>query len=1249
MYTQHAHFVANAEMFDHRVFGMSPAEVRATDPSHRVLLQQVYGAVASAGHSKGALLGSATGMFLGICNVSDWGNVQRDDSSRGPGVFGAHGSDGGAAAGRVSYLFGLKGPCMSVNTACSSSLVAVDSARQNLRLGTCERSLVGGVCLHLHASSFVAFCALHALSRDGQCKTFDGRADGYGRSEACGAVLLELHDTTSTTIAGTSVNQDGRSASFMAPNGMSQEAVIRGAASGMGQLHTWLEAHGTGTALGDPIEIGALCRVLQFGSVAAAPAVVGAFKSQMAHSEGAAGMVGLVKVAYALDGRSMPPSLHLRMANARLGLEEFAVAVPSQVFGLLEGSVWMGVSSFGYSGTNSHAVVHASEVAVRETSSGPASMSLAVRCTQVAFEWCTVRASGVDEPLFGRTASIMPNSAIQLKRRAVVFGDGAFPRMFDGLFKAFVDDAYDLVVVSCPVGIPPADADPEVLAMVERLAGYSELPCVFVGLGRCAAWAHRVTACLEQRYTSATPVLLCAVCSAFCSPMSTIQTPILEVWTKDTSGESVNSEHRWSDTTYADCPSQATNLSFSEIVQLVHMFASPSHASESQIHDNRNELPAKAQVVVVGAGAAGLTVARRLVASGVGVCLLEQGAGVGGVWLHQANSTSRVNTSEPAYRLVQQPVRPNTDHSSQSEVLADMQSVASTLCDSLWFHIEVTAVHKSEDGACLVSCRDATNGTVEEIRCAAAVICTNRRLGQQRTVSFPGEERFGGTVCYGMGGEVSTVGFEHARVVIVGMGAFAVENTRTALEHGAGQITVLCRRIGAVCPLVVDYLNFVRPVDQQLRHGRSGSIQVLRAWHGLHRQVGAELPLGVDQGLFAPPRHTISVSDIWFLAHHYGMLDVRVATVDSLSPGTVHTSEGLIVADVLIKCVGYVTNTRVADMVGKSTMNGVGMIDHNLFYVAEPILDDVRGYQSPFGSSALQGFMFSAETVLRLIQDRDVARQLMVADPPRVPIGEFTVGDSMDGAAVLSEHLPEMRGVLEQQVQDRYADFHRRFAPPQFVAENAREWYALCDVLQQRSGTQTDPIPYPFASLVDSLKPEWLDLGLPVGNLASLPPELQSELRLWIEGSDLDTVHDSDTRGTFSEGEPASSGSDQLHSTVTTSKLTALRALKERLLAKQQELLSMPPGDRSVLQDQCDRLGQAIARMNTTLGIVPAAPLPSDDSGTSSSEGDPGTGQHHSAVSELEPSEEDTRALDSEHGSKPKDPISSFDVFRLTK
>jgi hypothetical protein len=280
----------------------------------------------------------------------------QSDQKNEIGVFSSHGSDGGAAAGRVSYLFGLKGPCFTVNTACSSTLVALDAAFQNLRLHRCDKTLAAGVCLQLHPGTFIGFCVLHALGPDGQCKTFDKQANGYGRSEGVGALLLEPMLSSGVQVHGSAVNQDGRSASFMAPTGPAQEQVVRSALEAAQQsgLH-FMEAHGTGTALGDPIEVGALSRVV---GGAHSMLTLGARKSQMAHSESAAGAAGLLKLVLALCNYSAPPSLHLTEANPKLDLESFAVLMPSQSScSVVVDRFVSGVSSFGYSGTNGHAVL----------------------------------------------------------------------------------------------------------------------------------------------------------------------------------------------------------------------------------------------------------------------------------------------------------------------------------------------------------------------------------------------------------------------------------------------------------------------------------------------------------------------------------------------------------------------------------------------------------------------------------------------------------------------------------------------------------------------------------------------------------------------------------------------------------------------------------------------------------------------------------------------------------------------------
>ncbi|MEC7098476.1 MAG: polyketide synthase, partial [Candidatus Thermoplasmatota archaeon] len=236
LYTKRGHFVDGVELFDNAHFGVGAAEAKTMDPHQRLVLETGYQALAQSGHDKASLMGSDVGVFVGIAR-SDWENVQKDLSSRATS-FSNLGMDPGAGAGRVSYLLGLKGPCFAVNTACSSSLVALDAACLNVTLGSCGFAVAAGTNLQLHAGNWAGFCAMRALSADGQCKTFDESADGYGRGEACGAMVIrsskrdgDLKETAREQalawLTGTAVNQDGKSASFMAPNGPSQEALLR--------------------------------------------------------------------------------------------------------------------------------------------------------------------------------------------------------------------------------------------------------------------------------------------------------------------------------------------------------------------------------------------------------------------------------------------------------------------------------------------------------------------------------------------------------------------------------------------------------------------------------------------------------------------------------------------------------------------------------------------------------------------------------------------------------------------------------------------------------------------------------------------------------------------------------------------------------------------------------------------------------------------------------------------------------------
>jgi acyl transferase domain-containing protein len=298
MYTKKGAFIEGGDLFDAAFFGISGAEVKSMDPQQRLLLEVSFDALHRAGGSKDSLMGSNAGVFIGQ-TTNDWVQLSGKSFDHATPYSGT-GMSASVSAGRISYILGLKGPSYSVDTACSSSLVALDNAVSNLRRGRCSTAVCSGVNMMLSPGTYISFSQARMLSPDGRCATFDESANGYARGEGCGAAVLKLVSTATAEfrevlalVRGTAVNQDGRSSSLTAPNGPSQQEVIRAAlkdAQAEPLNVNYVECHGTGTALGDPIEIGALNGVLSPGRAADAPVVLGAVKANIGHLEGAAGV-----------------------------------------------------------------------------------------------------------------------------------------------------------------------------------------------------------------------------------------------------------------------------------------------------------------------------------------------------------------------------------------------------------------------------------------------------------------------------------------------------------------------------------------------------------------------------------------------------------------------------------------------------------------------------------------------------------------------------------------------------------------------------------------------------------------------------------------------------------------------------------------------------------------------------------------------------------------------------------------------
>ncbi|TKK75837.1 beta-ketoacyl synthase, partial [Herbidospora galbida] len=369
MYTRHGAFLPEITTWDAEFFGLSPREAVRIDPHHRLLLELTWEGLEDAGASPARVAGSRTAVIIGLMDTLQYGRLQLERQGRDAlaDPYLASGVSASVAAGRIAYQFNLSGPTLTVDTACSSSLIAVHLAAESLRRGDCDLAIAAGASLTIHPTNFIQACAGGMLCPDGRCKTFDEGADGYVMGEGAGLVVLEPLSKAiangrriRAVLRGSAVNQDGRSNGLTAPSRSAQVAVINSALAAAGVSPDdvdHVEAHGSGTHLGDAIELGALHDVFG-GRSAERPLRVGAVKTNIGHTQAAAGVAGLIKSVLILENRLIPQTLNLTRPSPAVpadgSIQPAADAVPLPGEGTPR---LVGVSSFGLSGTNAHLVL----------------------------------------------------------------------------------------------------------------------------------------------------------------------------------------------------------------------------------------------------------------------------------------------------------------------------------------------------------------------------------------------------------------------------------------------------------------------------------------------------------------------------------------------------------------------------------------------------------------------------------------------------------------------------------------------------------------------------------------------------------------------------------------------------------------------------------------------------------------------------------------------------------------------------
>ncbi|WP_010520506.1 type I polyketide synthase [Aquimarina agarivorans] len=373
VYVKEGGFIDDIDLFDPGFFGISPNEAIEMDPQQRLILETAYKAIENGGFALQNLQNKKTGVFIGV-GTSDYRSLSlKTNQFENINFYSGTGNSRGVAAGRISYLMSLNGPSLTVDTACSSSMTAVHLGINSLLLKESDYILAGGVNLILTPQEIISRCKLGALSNDATCKSFDEHANGFALGEGCGVIVLKRledairdNDNIQAVITSSSINHNGGGNGMTAPNGKSQEAVINDCLKA-GNIDPekldYIEAHGPGTSLGDPIEYYSVANTYCKNNNRKSVLYLGALKANFGHAEAASGILSVIKAALIAKNRVIPPQVNFHHPNSQIDWNEYPIEVPLEVKDLKKqkDEVYVGVSSFGIGGSNAHLVLKTSK------------------------------------------------------------------------------------------------------------------------------------------------------------------------------------------------------------------------------------------------------------------------------------------------------------------------------------------------------------------------------------------------------------------------------------------------------------------------------------------------------------------------------------------------------------------------------------------------------------------------------------------------------------------------------------------------------------------------------------------------------------------------------------------------------------------------------------------------------------------------------------------------------------------------